>query len=56
MRIECWIRKGTNTHYKCVKLIAFQLQQWLYELIRLASGQLVASAALPPGKAPFCIE
>ena len=29
MRIECWIRKPTNTHSEYVILIAFPLQQWL---------------------------
>jgi hypothetical protein len=31
MRIACWIPEATNTHTGCVKLIAFPLQQWLYE-------------------------
>jgi len=31
MRIACWIRKATNTRSKCVILIAFPIQQWLYE-------------------------
>ena len=29
--ISCWIRKAANTHPVCVILIAFPLQQWLYE-------------------------
>ena len=31
MRIACWIPKATNTHTGCIILIAFPLQQWLYE-------------------------
>jgi hypothetical protein len=31
MRIECWIPKATNTLPGQVTLIAFLLQQWLYE-------------------------
>ena len=31
MCIACWIPKATNTHSECVILIAFPLQQWLYE-------------------------
>jgi len=31
MRIACWINKATNTHSEYVILIAFPLQQWLYE-------------------------
>ena len=31
MRIACWIPKATNTHNDCVILVAFPLQQWLYE-------------------------
>jgi len=31
MRIACWIPKATNTHSGCLVLIAFALQQWLYE-------------------------
>jgi hypothetical protein len=30
-RIACWIPKTTNTHSQYVILIAFPLQQWLYE-------------------------
>jgi len=30
MRTACWIREATNTHSKCVLLIAFPLQ-WLHE-------------------------
>jgi len=33
MRIACCIPKATNTHSVCVILIAFPLQQWLYEHI-----------------------
>jgi len=31
MRIACWITKATNTHSEFVILIAFPLQQRLYE-------------------------
>jgi len=31
MRIVCWILKSLNTHWGCVILIAFSLQQLLYE-------------------------
>jgi hypothetical protein len=31
MRIACWIPKATNTHSEYVILIAFPLQQRLYE-------------------------
>jgi hypothetical protein len=31
MRIACWIPQSTNTHSEYVILIAFPLQQWLYE-------------------------
>ena len=31
MRIACWAPKATNTHSEYVILIAFPLQQWLYE-------------------------
>ena len=31
MRIACWIPEVTNTHSQYVTLIAFPLQQWLYE-------------------------
>jgi len=31
MRIACGILKATNAHTDCVILIAFPLQQWLYE-------------------------
>jgi len=31
MRIACWINKVANTHWECVRLIAFPLQQWLHE-------------------------
>jgi hypothetical protein len=30
-RIACWKPKVTDTHAEYVKLIAFPLQQWLYE-------------------------
>ena len=31
MRIACWTAKATDTHSEYVILIAFPLQQWLYE-------------------------
>ena len=31
IRIESWIPKATNTHSRCVILIAFPLQRWLHE-------------------------
>jgi len=31
MRVACWIPKTTDTHSKCVMLIAFPLQKWLQE-------------------------
>jgi len=31
MRVAYWIPKATNTHSQYVVLIAFPLQQWLYE-------------------------
>ena len=31
MRIVCWIPKAINTNSEYVLLIAFPLQQWLYE-------------------------
>ena len=31
MRFACWITKVTDTHSEYVILIAFPLQQWLYE-------------------------
>jgi hypothetical protein len=31
MRIACWLPKATNTLSEYVMLIAFPLQQWLYE-------------------------
>jgi hypothetical protein len=31
MGISRWIPKSTNTHWKCVILIAFRLEQWLHE-------------------------
>jgi hypothetical protein len=31
MRIICWIPKATNNHSEYVTLIAFSVQQWLYE-------------------------
>ena len=31
MRIECWIRKATNTHSEYVILVNFPRQQWLNE-------------------------
>jgi hypothetical protein len=31
LRFACWIPKATNTHSQYVILIAFPLQQWLYE-------------------------
>jgi len=31
MHIAGWIHKATNTHLEYVILIAFPLQQWLYE-------------------------
>jgi hypothetical protein len=31
MHISCWIAKATNIHSEYVILIAFPLQQWLYE-------------------------
>jgi len=33
MRIACWIPKATNTNSQYVILIAFPLQQWLYEQV-----------------------
>ena len=35
MHIACWIPKATNTHSEYVILIAFPLQQWLYEYASL---------------------
>jgi hypothetical protein len=37
MCIACWIPKATNTHFECVILIAFPLQQWLLECISVLS-------------------
>ena len=31
----CWIPKATNTHSEHVTLIAFPLQQWLYERLNV---------------------
>jgi hypothetical protein len=31
MRVACWITKTTETHSKCVTIIAFPRQQWLRE-------------------------
>ena len=31
MRFACWIPEATNTHAECITLIAFPLQQCLYE-------------------------
>jgi hypothetical protein len=31
MHIECLISKAKNSHWKCVILIVFPLQQWLHE-------------------------
>jgi len=31
MRFACWITKATDTHSEYVILIAFPLQQYLYE-------------------------
>jgi len=31
IRIACWIPKAADTHLEYVILIAFPLQQWLYE-------------------------
>jgi len=35
MRIACWIPKATNTRSEYVILIAFPLQQWLYESVSI---------------------
>ena len=31
MRIACWVPKATKAHTACVMIIAFTLQQWMYE-------------------------
>jgi len=31
MHTKCWIPKATNTHSKCVILIAVPLHQWLHQ-------------------------
>jgi hypothetical protein len=31
MRFACWVTKATDTHSRCVTLIAFPRQQWLRE-------------------------
>jgi hypothetical protein len=35
MRIACWIPKATNIHSQYIMLIAFPLQQWLHERVRM---------------------
>ena len=35
MRIACWITRATNAHTDRAILIAFPLQQWLYECASL---------------------
>ena len=35
MPIACWITKATHTHWGCVILTAFPLQQWLQECASL---------------------
>ena len=43
MRFSCWIPKATNTHFRDnVILIAFPLQQWLYERSSILSYTWIA--------------
>jgi hypothetical protein len=37
MRFVCWINKATDTHSEYVILVAFPLQQWLYERASMLS-------------------
>jgi hypothetical protein len=47
MRIVCWIPKATNTHTGCVILIAFALQQWLYERASMLRYTYIACLVHP---------
>jgi hypothetical protein len=40
MRIASWVPKATKTHSECVMLIAFPLQQWLYECACMLTSTL----------------
>jgi hypothetical protein len=42
MRIACCIHKAINTHSEYVILIAFLLQQWLYERVSVVSYSYIA--------------
>jgi hypothetical protein len=46
MRIACWIPKATNTHSEYVILIAFPLQQSLYERASMLRCTYVACPAI----------
>jgi len=46
MRIACWIPKGTNTLSEYVILIAFPLQQWLYERASVLRRTYTASLVI----------
>ena len=42
MRIACWIPNATNKHTGCVIVVAFPLQQWLYERVSLLRYTYIA--------------
>ena len=46
MRFECWIPKATNSHSEYVIIIAFPLQQWLYERVSMLRYTYTASLAV----------
>jgi hypothetical protein len=62
MRIACWIPEATNTHSQYVILIAFPLQQWLYQCASLLHYTYIACIVLNrniitfPKKATFWIS
>ena len=46
MLIACWITKATDTRSEYVILIAFPLQQWLYECASMLLNSLIADLNL----------
>ena len=54
MRIARWVFKATNTHSQYVILIAFPLQQWLYEHCSVLRCTYVASLFITETESVYC--
>jgi len=46
MRFACWVTNATDTHSEYVILIAFPLQQWLYEHASILRYMYIACIVL----------